>query len=108
MKKLAIISAERFAVRLFSDFRIFERPPKPSAALFRWIAWRWLVLGVLLSCFILAFAAAHFIWGQPIYYTNEDRNLTDAEVWQLVGLFAFGGALFSIFGLMALRFIPKG
>jgi uncharacterized SAM-binding protein YcdF (DUF218 family) len=95
-------------VRLFSNFRILERPPKPSPALFRWIAWRWLVLGLILTCFVLAFAAAHFIWGQPIYYTNEDRNLTDAEVRQIVVLFVAGGGLFSILGLIGVLSIPKG
>ena len=95
-------------MRLFSDFRIFERPPKPGSALFRWIAWRWLVLGVLLTCFILIFAAAHFLWGQPIYYTNEDRNLTDAEVWNVVWLFVSGGGLFAIIGLLGVLFLPKG
>lgn len=99
---------EGFALRLFSDFRIFERPPKPSPALFRWIAWRWLVLGILLILFIFAFAAAHFVWAQPIYYTNEDRNLTDAEVWKVVRLFASGGGLFFILGLVGVLFLPKG
>lgn len=66
------------------------------------------MLGVVLTCFILAFAAAHFIWGQPIYYTNADRNLTDAEVWEVVGLFVTGGGLFSILGLIGVLFTPRG
>ena len=66
------------------------------------------MLGLILTCFVLAFAAAHFIWGQPIYYTNEDRNLTHAEVWQIVVLFVAGGGLFSILGLIGVLFIPRG
>lgn len=94
-------------MRIISDFRIFERPPKPSAALFRWIAWRWLLLGTLFTCFVVLFAAMHFVGGEPIYYTNEHRNLSDGEAWALVFLFLSGGGLFLILGLLGVLFIPK-
>lgn len=94
-------------MRLFSDFRIFERPPKPSAALFRWIAWRWMALGLLFTCFTAFFAVMHFVGGEPIYCTNEDRNLTDDEVWNLVWLFLSGGGLFFLLGLLGVLIIPK-
>jgi hypothetical protein len=48
------------------------------------------------------------IWGQPIYYANEDRNLTDAEMWEVVGLLMFGGELFSFLGLVGVLYFPKG
>jgi hypothetical protein len=67
-----------------------------------------LALGLLLICFILVFAATHFIGGEPIYYTNENRNLTDAEVWNVVYLFIAGGGLFLVLGLLGVLFIPKG
>lgn len=94
-------------MRIFSDFRVFERPPKPSAALFRWIAWRWLLLGILFTCFVVIFAAMHLVGGEPIYYTNEDRYLSDAEVRDMFWLFLSGGGVFLILGLLGVLFIPK-
>ena len=94
-------------MRIFSDFRVFERPPKPSPALFRWIAWRWLLVGIALTCFVVFFAAMHFVGGEPVYYTNERRYLSDAEVWVGVGLLLSGGGLFSVLGLLGVLFIPK-
>ena len=94
-------------MRIFSDFRVFERPPRPSRALFRWIAWRWHFFAIVFLCFVAIFAAAHFVGGEPIYYTNEQRNLTDAEVWELVWVFLSGGSLFLILGSLGVLFIPK-
>ena len=102
-----VSGTEQRRVRIISDFRMFERPPKPSAALFRWIAWRWLVLGSLFTCFVMVMAAMHFVGGEPIYYTNEDRYLSDAEVWDMVWLFLSGGGLFVVLGLLGVLFIPK-
>jgi hypothetical protein len=92
---------------VISDFRIFERPPKPSSALVRWIAWRSLALGQLFTFFVLVIAAMHFVGGQPIYFTNENRNLTDAEVWNVVFLFLFCGGFFFTLGLLGVLFISK-
>jgi hypothetical protein len=94
-------------MRIFSDFRVFERPPKPSLALFRWIAWRWLLLGIVFDLFTLAFAAMHFLGGQPVYYTNEHRYMSDDEVRNLVKLFLSGGSLFVALGLVGVAYIPK-
>lgn len=94
-------------MQLFSDFRVFERPPKPGAALFRWIAWRWLFLGIGLICFVGVIAAMHLLGREPIYYTNEHRNLSDREVWQSVWLFVIGGGLFSVLGLLGVLYIPR-
>ncbi len=94
-------------MRIFSDFRIFERPPKPGLRLFRWIAWRWLALGVLFTSFILVFAISHFIGGEPIYYTNEKRNLTDSEAWEMILMFLSGGGFFFIVGLLGVLYLPK-
>ena len=93
-------------MRIFSDFKVFERPPKPPA-LFRWMAWRWLFLGIAVLCFIALFAFMHFVKGEPIYYTNENRILSDAEVWNLVWVFVAAGGLFSVLGLLGVLFIPK-
>lgn len=91
----------------FSDFRIFERPPEPGPRLFRWIAWRWLALGFLFTGFVVAFAISHFIGGEPIYYVNEKRNLTDAEAWDMILMFLSGGGFFFIAGLLGVLFLPK-
>ncbi len=100
-------SVIHIVMRIFSDFRIFERPPKPGLRLFRWIAWRWLALGVLFTSFILVFAVSHFIGGEPIYYTNEKRNLTDAETWEMIQMFLSGGGFFFIVGLIGVLSLPK-
>jgi hypothetical protein len=94
-------------VRIISDFRIFERPPKPSAALFRWIAWRWLLMGILFACFVAVIAVMHFVGGEPIYYINEDRYLSHAEVREMLWMFLSGGGLFLILGLLGVLLIPK-
>ncbi|MCL9998633.1 MAG: hypothetical protein NBV68_04575 [Erythrobacter sp.] len=91
----------------FSDFRIFERPPKPGPRLFRWIAWRWLALGFLFTSLILVFAISHFIGGEPIYYVNEKRNLTDAEAWDMILMFLSGGGFFFIAGLLGVLYLPE-
>lgn len=94
-------------MRVFSDFRIFERPPKTAVRLFRWIAWRWLALGFLFTGFVLALAASHFIGGEPIYYINENRNLTDAEAWNMILMFLSGGGFFFLIGLLGVLYLPK-
>lgn len=92
----------------FSDFRLFEKPPRsPGLALFRWIAWRWLMFGSLFILFVGFFAAMHYLGGEPIYYTNEDRNLSEGEVRTTIGLFVSGAGLFSFLGLAGVLFIPK-
>ncbi|MWV28076.1 hypothetical protein [Aurantiacibacter rhizosphaerae] len=94
-------------MRIISDFRLFEKPPKPSAALLRWIAWRWLVLGLLVASFVALVAAMNFLGGEPIHYTNEGRNLTEEEVWELVRFFLSIGGVFLILGLLGISLIPK-
>lgn len=100
-------SVIHMAMRIFSDFRIFERPPRPGLRLFRWIAWRWLALGFVFTSFIFVFAVSHFIGGEPIYYTNEKRNLTDAETWEMILMFLSGGGFFFIVGLLGVVYLPK-
>ena len=68
---------------------------------------RWLFLGIALMLFISIFAAMHFIGGEPIYYTNQNRNMSDAGVWQFTMLFLFGGGLFVILGFCGVLFISK-
>ncbi len=94
-------------MRIFSDFKLFERPPKPGQSLFRYIAWRWLAFGTLFIVFTAFFAAMHYVGGEPIYYTNEHRNMTDHEVGESLVLFFAGGALFAILGLIGVLVIPK-
>ena len=90
-----------------SDFRLFERPPKPGTALFRWIAWRWMIFGLVFVCFVGLFAAIHYIGGEPIYYTNENRNLTSNEARNMFLLFLSGGGLFFLLGLLGVLLIPR-
>jgi hypothetical protein len=94
-------------VRVFSDLRLFERPPKPGRTLFRWIAWRWLLFSMLFTAFVAVFAYLHYASGEPIYYTNENRNLTADEARSLFALFFAGGGLFFVLGLAGILFIPK-
>ncbi len=91
----------------FSDFRIFEPPPKPGPRLFRWIAWSWLALGFLFTSFVIAFAVSYLFGGEPIYYVNEKRNLTDAEAWDMIFMFLSGGGFFFIVGLLGVLYLPK-
>ena len=63
VSRSALLTIRRLSMRIFSDFRLFERPPKPGVALFRWIAWRWLVLGVLFTVFVAIFAGMHYLGG---------------------------------------------
>jgi len=94
-------------MRLFSDFRLFERPPKPGLALFRWIAWRWLMLGILFVMFVAVFAASYYIGGQPVYFTNEQRYLSEPEVRSQIWPFLSGGGAFLLLGLAGVVFLPK-
>lgn len=94
-------------MRIVSDFRLFERPPKLGVALFRWVAWRWLLVGSLFIAFVAFFFGMHYLGGEPIYYTNEDRYLSDEEASSLLGLFLSGGGFFLFFGLAGVIFIPR-
>ena len=94
-------------MRLISDFRLLERPPKPGPALFRWIAWRWCLFGLVFVLFVALFAVIHYLGGEPIYYVNEDRYLTDGEVSGMMAMFIFVGGLFFSLGLAGILFIPK-
>ena len=94
-------------MRLFSDFRIFERPPKPSFALVRWMAWRFLLLGAVLSCFLAYFYATYVAGGELLFYTNENRYLTRSETIELFWLFFSGWIPFLILGLLGVLFVPK-
>ena len=94
-------------MRIFSDFKLFERPPKPGVKLFRWIPWRWLFLGALFTIFVATIAIMHYFGGEPFYYTNEDRYLSEQEVRTLIGQFLSIGGLFLILGLLGVVFIPK-
>lgn len=94
-------------MRIFSDFRLFERPPRPSAALARWVAWRWLLVGLLFTMFTVIFFGTHSLGGEPIYYVNEDRNLTGDETRSLFTLFLSGGGFFLFSGLAGVLLIPK-
>ena len=94
-------------MRIFSDFRLFEKPPKPSPALFRWIAWRWLLVGFAACCFTLVFFAVHHLGGEPIYYSNEDRDLTSNEAQSVFLLFMSASGAFALLGLVGVIFIPK-
>ena len=97
----------RVAMRVFSDFTLFERAPKPGLALFRWIAWRWLLLGILFTAGVGVFAVMHYVGGEPIYYVNEGRNLSTDEASSMFALFFFGGGLFLFLGLAGVLLIPK-
>ena len=94
-------------MRKFSDFTLFERPPKPGLALFRWIAWRWLLLGIVFTAFISVFAAIHYMGGEPIYYVNEGRNLTSEEASSMLAMFFLGGGFFIFLGLAGVLLTPK-
>lgn len=94
-------------MRIFSDFSLFERPPRQMAPLARWVAWRWLLVGFLFTAFTLAFFASPIIGGEPIYYVNEDRKLTSDEARDVFLLFLSGGSFFLIGGLVGVLLIPK-
>jgi uncharacterized membrane protein len=94
-------------MRMFSDFRLFERPPRPSAALARWVAWRWLFFGILFTVFTVIFVGTHYLRGELIHYVNESRNLTDDEARDLFALFLFGGGFFALSGLAGVLLLPK-
>ena len=57
--------------------------------------------------FVGVFAVMHYIYGQPIYYTNEDRYLSAEEARRNFVLFLSGGGLFLMLGLAGVLFIPK-
>lgn len=92
---------------LLFRFQGFRAAPTPGPRLFRWIAWRWLAFGFLFTGFVLAFAVSYLIAGEPIYYVNEKRNLTDAEAWDMILMFLSGGGFFFIAGLLGVLFLPK-
>src|SRR5688572_23289404 len=94
-------------MRIFSDFSVFERPPKLGVAWFRWLAWQWLLLGLLFTVFVAFFFGMHYLGGEPIYFTNEDRYLSEKEVRSLLVLFLSGGDLFLFLGLAGVFFLPR-
>ena len=94
-------------MRIFSDFRLFERPPRPGVALFRWIAWRWLLLGLAFIAFFAVVAVTHYVGGEPNYYVNEGRNLSADEAASMFSLFFDAGGLFTLLGLAGVILIPK-
>ncbi|WP_205481105.1 hypothetical protein [Sphingomonas arenae] len=95
-------------MHLFSDLRLFEKPPKKAGfASLRWIAWRFLMYGAAFLAFTAVFAAIHYVGGEPIYYKNEDRYLTSAEAKDGFLMFFSAGGLFFILGLAGVRFIPR-
>ena len=94
-------------MRIFSDFRLFERPPKAGLAFFRWLAWRWLLFGIMFIGFFAVVAVVHYVGGEPMYYVNERRNLRADEVRSLLGLFFAGGGLFAFLGFLGVLLIPK-
>ncbi len=94
-------------MHIFSDFRLFERPPNLGLALFRWIAWRCLLFGILFTGFMAIFAVMHYVGEEPIYYVNEGRYLSDEEARSLIGEFFCTGAIFLFLGLAGVLLIPR-
>lgn len=95
-------------MRVFSDFRLFERPPESiGVALFRWLAWRCLLLGVLFTGFVAVLALITYVGGESIYYVNEHRNLSDDETSGLLMLFLGSGGLMLLLGLAGVLIVPK-
>lgn len=94
-------------MRLFSDFHIFERPPKSGFAIVRWLAWRFLIVGALVMCFLAYFYATHIIGGEPLYFVNEDRYMTRSETIEVFWHFFKVSSSFFLSALLGVLFVPK-
>lgn len=94
-------------MRIFSDFRIFEKPPRNNTAIVRWIAWRLLVLGAAFLCLVAIFTAISLFGGETIEQTNDNRALTDGIVSEAFETFLTVGGAFFILGLFGILLVPK-
>ena len=94
-------------MRLFSDFQLFQRPPKPSRALLRWMAWRFLLFSALFMCFVAYFAISYIIGDEPLYFVNEDRYMTRSETIEVFWIFFFPSVAGLAIGLLGVLLVPK-
>jgi hypothetical protein len=94
-------------MRIFSDFQLFQRPPQPGRALFRWMAWRFLLFSAIFLCFVAYSAVTHVIGDEPLYFVDEDRYMTHAETLEVFWIFFLPSVAGFVIGLLGVLLVPK-